>query len=190
VFLYFGVPVAVECDAVAGYLKERGLEAKRRGLDFLVASVGSLRLGFWCPREEFPGFDDVEDLKKVLGLDALDVLVVVSYRPYVLVDYINSLLERAHRWYGVKLDIKLLGVSSVELETGLEEALGRALVEKPQKLGPGVETEYRCPQCGKNVLRLYRQERFFSKKYRGRVIESIYACPACSFKARRIDLLD
>jgi len=190
VFLYLSVLAAVECDVVVEYLKERGLEARRVRLDFLTISVGSLKLGLWCPREEFPEFNDIEDVNKTLELDSLDVLIVVSYRPYVLVDYINSFLERAHRWYGLKFDVKLLGVSTVELETSLEEALGRALVGKPQKLGPGIETEYRCPQCRKDVLRLYRQERFFSKKYRGRVIESIYACPACSFKARRIDLLD
>jgi hypothetical protein len=190
VFLYFGVLTAVECDAVLEYLNERGLHARRRRLDFLLASVGSLTLGFWCPREEFPGFDDIEDVKKTLELDSLDVLVVVSYRPYVLVDYINSILERAHRWYGVKFDIKLLGVSSVELETGLEEVLGRALVEKPHKLGPGATTEYRCPQCNRDILRLFRQEKYFSRKYRGRVVESIYACQTCNFKARRVELLD
>jgi predicted RNA-binding Zn-ribbon protein involved in translation (DUF1610 family) len=181
---------AVECDVVVEYLKERGLETRRVRPDFLMTSVGSLKLGLWCPREEFPEFDDIEDVKKTLELDSLDVLIVVSYRPYVLVDYINSFLERAHKWYGLKFDIKLLGVSTVELETGLEEALGRAFVEKPQKLGPGVETEYHCPQCGKGVLHLYRQDKFFSRKYRGRVVENIYACPLCNFKIRSLNLLD
>jgi len=180
----------VECNVIVEYLKERGLETRRVRSDFLTTSVGSLKLGLWCPREEFPEFDDIEDVKKTLELDTLDVLIVVSYRPYVLVDYINSFLERAHRWYGLKFDVKLLGVSTVELETGLEEALGRAFVEKPQKLSPGVETEYYCPQCGKGVLHLYRQDKFFSRKYRGRVVENIYACPLCNFRIRSLNLLD
>ncbi|MCC6032374.1 MAG: hypothetical protein LM566_05600 [Pyrobaculum sp.] len=180
----------MECDVVVEYLKERGLEARRVRLDFLTISVGSLKLGLWCPKEEFPEFNDVEDVNKTLELDSLDVLIIVSYRPYVLVDYINSFLERAHRWYGLKFDVKLLGVSTVELETSLEDALGRAFVERPQKLGPGIETEYNCPQCGKGVLRLYRQDRFFSRKYRGRVVENIYACPLCNFRVRSLSLLD
>jgi len=190
VFLYLSVLAAVECDVVVEYLKERGLEARRVRLDFLTISVGSLKLGLWCPKEEFPEFNDVEDVNKTLELDSLDVLIIVSYRPYVLVDYINSFLERAHRWYGLKFDVKLLGVSTVELETSLEDALGRAFVERPQKLGPGIETEYNCPQCGKGVLRLYRQDRFFSRKYRGRVVENIYACPLCNFRVRSLSLLD
>lgn len=189
-FLYLSVLAAVECDVVVEYLKERGLEARRVRLDFLTISVGSLKLGLWCPKEEFPEFNDVEDVKKTLELDSLDVLIVVSYRPYVLVDYINSFLERAHRWYGLKFDVKLLAVSTVELETSLEDALGRAFVERPQKLGPGIETEYNCPQCGKGVLRLYRQDKFFSRKYRGRVVENIYACPLCNFRVRSLSLLD
>jgi len=190
VFLYLSVLAAVECDVVVEYLKERGLEARRVRLDFLTISVGSLKLGLWCPKEEFPEFNDIEDVNKTLELDSLDVLIVVSYRPYVLVDYINSFLERAHRWYGLKFDVKLLGVSTVELETSLEDALGRAFVERPQKLGPGIETEYNCPQCGKGVLRLYRQDKFFSRKYRGRVVENIYACPICNFRVRSLSLLD
>ncbi|MCI4447251.1 MAG: hypothetical protein JHC20_04990 [Pyrobaculum sp.] len=180
----------MECEVVVEYLKERGLEARRVRPDFLTISVGSLKLGLWCPREEFPEFNDVEDVNKTLELDSLDVLIIVSYRPYVLVDYINSFLERAHRWYGLKFDVKLLGVSTVELETSLEDALGRAFVERPQKLGPGIETEYYCPQCGKGVLRLYRQDKFFSRKYRGRVVENIYACPICNFRVRSLNLLD
>jgi predicted RNA-binding Zn-ribbon protein involved in translation (DUF1610 family) len=180
----------VECDFVVEYLGERGIEAKREGVELVLASVGDLRIGFWCPRDEFPSFDDIDEVRKVLCIDSLDVLVVVSYRPYVLVDYLNSLLERAHRWYGMRFDLKLLGVSSVEIETGLEEALGRALVEKPSKLGRGVKTEYVCPQCGRDSLYLYRQDRFFSRKYRGRVVESIFGCPICGLKARRVDLLD
>ena len=189
-FLYLSVLAAVECDVVVEYLKERGLEARRVRLDFLTISVGSLKLGLWCPKEEFPEFNDIEDVNKTLELDSLDVLIVVSYRPYVLVDYINSFLERAHRWYGLKFDVKLLGVSTVELETSLEDALGRAFVERPRKLGPGIETEYNCPQCGKGVLRLYRQDKFFSRKYRGRVVENIYACPLCNFRVRSLSLLD
>ncbi|WP_148682623.1 hypothetical protein [Pyrobaculum ferrireducens] len=180
----------MECDVVVEYLGERGIGAKRERAELVLASVGDLRIGFWCPRDEFPGFDDIDEVRKTLGIDSLDVLVVVSYRPYVLVDYLNSLLERAHRWYGIRLDLKLLGVSSVEIETGLEEALGRALVEKPSKLGRGVKTEYVCPQCGRDFLHLYRQEKYFSRRYRGRVVQSIYGCPSCSFKARRVDLLD
>lgn len=127
----------MECDAVVEYLGERGIGARRKGVELVLASVGDLRIGFWCPRDEFPGFDDIDKVREALGIDSLDVLVVVSYRPYVLVDYLNSLLERAHRWYGMQFNLKLLGVSSVEIETGLEEALGKALVEKPSKLGRG-----------------------------------------------------
>ncbi|ACB40299.1 hypothetical protein [Pyrobaculum neutrophilum] len=180
----------MECDVVLSYLKERGVAGSRRRLDFVAAVAGSLQIGFWCPREDFPNFDDIEDARKTLDLDHTDVLVVVAYRPYVIVDYLNSLMERASRWYGVQLHTKLLGVSSVELETGLEEALGRAFVEKPNKLGTAIKTEYVCPHCGRDALGLYRQERYFSRKYRGRVIEGIYACASCGFKIRRVELLD
>lgn len=189
-YIYFSLFNDVECETVMEYLRERGIYTERKGVELVVALVGSLRIGFWCPRDDFPTFDDVDDLKKVLGIDSLDVLVVVSYRPYVLVDYLSSLLERAHRWYGVRFDVKLLGISSVDIETGLEEALGRAMVERPHKLGGGVKTDCVCPQCTREYLRLYRQEKFFSRKYRGRVVESIYGCPACNFRARRVELLD
>ncbi|MCY0890969.1 MULTISPECIES: hypothetical protein [Pyrobaculum] len=180
----------MECNAVVEYLGERGVKAERKSIEMVVATVGALKIGFWCPREEFPHFDDVEEVRRSLGVDTLDVLIVVSFRPYVLVDYLYSLFERAQRWYGMKIDVRLLGVSSVELETGLEDALARAFVEKPQKLGNGVASEYLCPQCGAGPLYLFRQEKFFSRKYRERVVESIYGCNSCSFRVRRVDLLD
>lgn len=180
----------MECDVILDYLRERGISGSRKNSELVIAPVGSLQLGFWCPRDDFPNIDDIEDAKRVLGLDNLDVLIVVSYRPYVLIDFLNSLIERANRWYGLQFNVKLLGVSSVELETGLEDALGRAFVEKPHKLSPGVKSEYICPQCGKDPLYLYREERYFSRKYRGRVVERIYACISCGFRARKIDLID
>jgi len=180
----------VECDAVAELLKERDIKAEARGRELVLATAGRLKIEFWCPQEEFPHFGDVEELKKWLSLDSVDVLVVVSYRPYVVVDYVIAMLERAYRWYGLKFDVKLLGLSSVDIEVGLEDVLGRAFVEKPHKLGEGVETDTPCPQCGRDVLRLYRQERFFSRKYRGRAVESIYGCRSCGFRARRVELLD
>ncbi|MEM1518618.1 MAG: hypothetical protein QXF78_00100 [Pyrobaculum sp.] len=180
----------MECDAVVNYLAERSIFNIRKRLDLVIAQINSLQIGFWCPREEYPTFDDIEDVRKTLDLDSIDILIVVSYRPYILIDYLNSLIERAFRWYGIKLGVKLLGVSSVELETGLEDALGRAMVEKPHKLGVETETEHRCPQCGKDSLKLYRSEKYFSRKYRGRVVESVFGCKYCSFRVRRVELLD
>lgn len=180
----------MECDSVIEYLRERSLKFARESSDFVTAHAGSLKIAFWCPREDFTTFDDVEDARKSLRLDSIDVLVVVAYRPFVLVDYLASLLERAQRWYGVNFGVKLLGVSSVDLEVGLEEALGRAFAEKPERLGDGLVTEYICPQCTKERLRLYRQEKIWSRKWRGRAIESIYACSSCGFKTRRLELLD
>ncbi|MFN7105108.1 MAG: hypothetical protein ACK4M3_00740 [Pyrobaculum sp.] len=180
----------MECDVVNEYAKGRGLPALRKKKDLVECVVGSLKIGVWCPREEFPDFSDVEYLRQALHIDSLDVLIIVAYRPYVLVDYISSLLERAYRWYGLRFEVKLLGVSSIELETGLEEAFGRAFVEKPHKLDRGIETEDLCPQCTKGLLKLYRREKFFSKKYRGRVVESIYGCSLCGFKTRSLQLLD
>lgn len=180
----------MECDLVVNYLAERNIPTYRKRLDLVLAKVDSLQIGFWCPREEYPTFDDIEDVKKSLELDTLDVLVVISYRPYVLVDYLNSIIERALRWYGIKLGVKLLGVSSIELEAGLEDALGRAMVEKPHKLGVETQTDYICPQCGKDYLRLFRNEKYFSRKYRGRVVESVFSCKHCNFRVRRVELLD
>jgi hypothetical protein len=181
---------AVECDAVMEYLRGRGISAIRDGAELVLARVGSLNIGFWCPRHEFPELDDVESARRALRLGSLDVLVIVSYRPYVLVDYLSALVERAQRWYGIRMGVKLLGVSSVELEAGLEDALGRAFLEAPQKLGGGVMTDDVCPQCRTARLRLYRSERYFSRKYYRRVLESIMACTNCGVRIRRLELLD
>ncbi|MEZ0319051.1 MAG: hypothetical protein ABWK05_03530 [Pyrobaculum sp.] len=180
----------MECDYVVEYLNERGLKTERRGVEFVIGCTGSLKIGVWCPRADFPDFHDVEDARKALELDSLDVLIVVAYRPYVIVDFLNSLMEGGRRWYGVEFKTKLIGVSSVDLEVGLEEALGRAFVERPHKLGEGADTHTVCPQCLKGELWLYRQQRFFSRKYRGRVVEGIYACAVCGFRIRRLELLD
>ncbi len=174
------------CRLVEQYLAERGIQWKR-SLDMVEFTVGALHVGVWCPRDEFPFFNNVDTLCRVLKIDVLDVLIVVSYRPYVLIDYVSSLLERARR--DVKHGVKLLGASSIELESALEEVLGRAFVEKPQKLSAGTPTGDLCPQCVSRHLEIYRREKFYSRKYRSRVIESIYGCN-CGFRARRVEILD
>lgn len=172
------------------YLRGRGLEVTAVRPSFVKATAGSMVLAFWCPHNEFPHFDDVEDARRELELDSVDALVVVSYRPYVVVDYLGGLLERAARWYGIKLQVKLIGASSVELYTALEEALGKAFVDRPKKLGPGRPLEERCPQCLGGTLTLHRLDRHYSYRFGMDVLESIISCSACSLRLRRIDLLN
>lgn len=172
------------------YLRGRGLEATASRPGFVKAVAGSLVLAFWCPRDDFPHFDDVDEARRELELDSVDVLVVVSYRPYVVVDYLGGLLERAARWYGVKLQVKLIGASSMELYAALEEALGKAFVDRPRKLGPGRPLDERCPQCLGGTLTLHRLDRHYSHRFGAEVVESIISCNACSLRLRRIDLLN
>ncbi|MBP1448590.1 MAG: hypothetical protein JZD41_01025 [Thermoproteus sp.] len=160
---------------------------ERRG--FLRAALGDLYIAFWCPDRDYIFDIDPLELVDELRLQRSDALIVVAYRPLLLIDEIQSVLDRLNRWYGRELEIKLFGVNAGDLEEGLEEAVGHAMAYKPFKIGSGAEWADVCPNCSRGRLRAYVDEKLFSAKY-GRVHHLVLGCPMCGFRIRRIEVLD
>lgn len=180
----------VECGKVEDYIRSRSLKVLKASKEFLLSSIGGLYISFWCPERDYIFDVDPEDLAKELMLDSVDVLVIVAYRPFLIMDGLQSIIDRLNRWYGKSFNVKLIGVNSWDLEAGLEEAVGSAMAFRPFKIGEGGDWGEICPNCLKGPLRVYVNERLFSAKYRGRTNHIILGCPLCGLRIRRIELLD
>ncbi|MEZ0247716.1 MAG: hypothetical protein ABWJ97_00450 [Thermoproteus sp.] len=179
-----------ECEKVNEYITDRGFKVVEKRRDFLYAALGGLYVSFWCPERSHIFDVDPLELVDELKLSISDALVVVAYRPYSIIDELQSVIDRVHRWYGRDLRVKIIGVSASDLEAGLEEAVGHAMAYRPFKIGQGVETGELCPNCTKSPLRIYISEKLFSAKYRSIVGHSIFGCPSCGLRIRRVEILN
>ncbi|MEL9991789.1 MAG: hypothetical protein QXP98_05605 [Thermoproteus sp.] len=178
-----------ECEKVNEHIADRGFKVVERRRDFLYAALGGLYVSFWCPERSHIFDVDPLELAEGLKLSASDVLIVVAYRPYLIIDELQSVVDRIHRWYGRDFGVKIIGVNASDLEAGLEEAVGHAMAYRPFKIGQGVETGELCPNCTKSPLRIYVSERLFSAKYKSMVSHLIFACPSCGLRIRRVEML-
>lgn len=178
-----------ECEKVGEYVVERGFKVIETKPSLLYVALGNLYVSFWCPERNYIFDVDPLELAHQIKLDSSDVLIVVAYRPYLIIDELQSVIDRIHRWYGRDLGVKLIGVSSADLDEGLEEAVGHAMVYKPFKMGLGRDGEDVCPNCARGPLRVYASESLFSTKYRGRVNHIVMGCPLCGLRIRRVEIL-
>lgn len=178
-----------ECSKVDEYIAQRGFKVVERRGRLLYAALGGLYISFWCP-ERSNIFDvDPLELADELRLFKSDVLIVVAYRPFLIIDELQSILDRINRWYGRGLNVKLMGVNAYDIEEGLEEAVGHAMVYKPFKIGQSLGDDDVCPNCLGSRLKVFVSEKLFSAKYRSLVRHIVLGCPSCGLRIRRVELI-
>lgn len=178
-----------ECSKVDEYIAQRGFRVIERKRHSLYAALGDLYISFWCP-EGSTIFDvDPLELADELRLFKSDVLVVIAYRPFLIIDEIQSVLDRINRWYGRDLSIKLIGINVYDMEEGLEEAVGHAMVYRPFKIGQSLGDDDMCPNCLGSRLKVFVSEKIFSTKYRSLIRHVVLGCPSCGLRIRRIEVL-
>lgn len=179
-----------ECQKVDEYIADRGFRVVERRGDFLHAALGGLYVSFWCPdRSNIFDVDPLE-LADELRLFNSDVLIVVAYRPFLIIDELQSVLDRINRWYGRDVGVKLIGVNVYDVEEGLEEAIGHAMVHRPFKIGQGIgDYDDICPNCLGAHLKVFIDEKLFSAKYRSLIRHMVLGCPICGLRIRRIEVL-
>ncbi|MFP3198595.1 MAG: hypothetical protein RXR06_01780 [Thermoproteus sp.] len=178
----------MSCQKVEEYVAGRGFRIVERRSDLIYAALGDLYVSFWCPEKSHIFDADPLELAEYLKLFNSDALVVVAYRPYLVIDELQSVADRINRWYGRDLGVKLIGVNAADAEEGLEEAVGRAMAFRPFKIGRGLGDGDLCPNCAKARMRIYASERIFSAKYRSLVSYVVMGCPSCGLRILRIEL--
>jgi hypothetical protein len=178
-----------DCQKVEEYIAGRGFKVVEHKSDFLYAALGNLYVSFWCPEKSHIFDVDPLELADYLKLFNSDVLVVVAYRPYLVIDELQSVADRINRWYGRDLGVKLIGVNAADIEEGLEEAVGHAMAFRPFKIGQGLGDGDICPNCASARMRIYVSEKIFSAKYRSLISHIVMGCPSCGLRIRRVEML-
>jgi len=178
-----------ECVASLEYLAERGFkldredEAKR--LYRLIRN--GLSVAVWCPEKDYLEWFEFDEAVRELWLNDVDFLIIVSYRPFVILDELAMLFDRAKRWYGVEHPrAKLYAVSVLDLDKGLEDAVN-AVIAESCKAGT-TESEDVCPRCLSAKLTTCVRERIFSRRWGGLANYTVLVCPNCGFKVKRLEI--
>ncbi len=154
-----------------------------------MLSKGSLYVDVWAPTKDYVKYHDYEKLVRGLELDRVQALVIISYRPYTIMDYLKRLMDAAERWYGVSNNVKMIGVSEADAERGVEEAVERLHTYFAELISRPATVRERCPRCDAGDLQRYQFDDYFSQKLYGAARQYVYICDRCGLRISRQELL-
>ncbi|OYT27044.1 MAG: hypothetical protein B6V02_00540 [Thermoprotei archaeon ex4572_64] len=176
-------------DVVKQLLVERDFEITNVSEEFIEASYADFKIKIWFPKVDYLDWYDPLLLIEAMGLDQIDALVIVSYRPYYLADEIARSLSKAKYWYGVDVSVGVYAIDESLIEKQLEEALGLAFIRFIDKVSNIDTCNGVCPQCF-NSLRLRYIHKHVSRSLGCQVIETILICYSCGVKIHRVEIID
>ncbi len=176
---------------VLEYFKRRkfGIVRALRVGEAYMLSKGSLYVDVWAPTKDYVKYHDYDKLVKGLELDRVHALVIVSYRPYTIMDYLKRLMDAAERWYGVSSKVRMIGVSEADVERGVEDAVERLHTYFAELISRPAASGEECPRCMGGNLQRYQFDDYFSQKLYGVARQYVYICEKCGLRISRQELL-
>ncbi len=164
------------------------VKALRVGEAYML-SKGSLYVDLWAPTKDYIKYHDYERLAKMLELDKVQALVVFSYRPHSILDYLKRLMDSAERWYGITNKVRIIGVSEVDPDRGIEEAIEKLHTYFAELVSGPTTMEGKCPRCVTGDLQRYQFDDYFSYKLNCISRQYVYVCNMCGLRISRQESL-